>query len=292
MNHVQGRKLLHGYLEGELEAAQRARLDAHLADCADCAREVRELRKTVSLLHSLSGEEEVPPLADVVMDRIAAGEGRPSRLAVALRGITSPGAGLALAAGLAGVLVVTTVDFGPPGSPGGAPSRTPTEVADAAVAGGGDLAWPRVPRREAPAPAPAAPSRVATRTLARPPVVLDVSSAGAGRSTQRPAHFHGIAPPMPHRVVPNTVLLDLVDAELDGLLRDPGAFVEFMLGTPEGERARAIARLAARAEDRGDQAEVIRLLRAVDHPFGPHLAARFEHRAQVMASERAEAGEP
>jgi hypothetical protein len=285
VNHVQGRKLLHGYLEGELEAAQRARLDAHLAECADCAQEVRELRETVSLLHSLSGEEEAPQLADVVMDRIAAGEGRPSRLAVAFRGITSPGAGLALAAGLAGLLVFSTVQFGSPGLPGGAPSPTPADVADTTVAGGGGLARPRIQRREAPAPAP---SRVATRTLTRPPVVLDVSSAGAGRSAQRPAPFRGVAPPVPHRIVPNTVLLDLVDAELDGLLRDPDAFVALMLGTSEGERVRSIARLAARAEARGDQAEVIRRLRAVDHPFGPHLAARFEHRAQVMASERAE----
>jgi hypothetical protein len=281
VNHVQGRKLLHGYLEGELEAAQRARLDAHLGECADCAREVRELRETVSLLHSLTGEEAPPRLVDVVMDRIAAGEGRPSRLTAAFRGITSPGAGLALAAGLAGLLVFSTVEFGSPGLPGGTSSPTPTAVADAAIPGGGGLVRPRIQRREA--PAPAAPSRVATRTLTGPPVILDVSSAAAGRSAQ----FRGVAPPVPHRVVPNTVLLNLVDAELDRLLRDPDAFVALMLGTSEGERARSIARLAARAEVRGDQAEVIRRLRAVDHPFGPYLVARFEHRAQVMASERA-----
>ena len=128
MNHLQGRKLLHGYLEGELEAAQRARIDEHLAECADCARELRELRETVSLLHSLPDEEAPPRLADAVMDRIAAGEGRPSKLVLAFRGIAGPGAGLALAAGVAGLLVFSTVDFGSSGSPGGTPQPTPVGV--------------------------------------------------------------------------------------------------------------------------------------------------------------------
>jgi hypothetical protein len=271
-----------------LEAAQQAQLDAHLADCADCAREVRELREMVSLLHSLPGEEAPPRLADDVMDRIAAGEGRPSRLAVAFRGIAGPGVGLALAAGVAGLLVFSTVEFGSPGFRSAPPHATPAAVVDAAVPGGGGLGRLPMDEREAPAPAPAATTRIVTRTVTRPPVILDVSAAATGRS----AYFRGGAPKPPQEMAPNTVLLDLVDDELDRLLRDPEAFVALMRGISDGERARSIARLAARAAVRGDQAEVIRRLRAVDHPFGPHLAARFERRAQVTAAEGGARSEP
>jgi hypothetical protein len=93
-------------------------------------------------------------------------------------------------------------------------------------------------------------------------------------------------------MAPNTVLLDLVDDELDRLLRNPVAFVADMRSVSEGERARSIARLAARAAVRGDQAEVIRRLRAVDHPLAPRLAARFERRVQLTARENGARSEP
>jgi hypothetical protein len=288
VNHLPGRKLLHSYLEGEFEAAQQSRIDAHLADCADCAREVRELRETVSLLHSLPDEEAPPRLADDVMDRIAAGEGQPSRLVVAFRSIAGPSAGLALAAGVAGVLVLSTVEFSSPGPPGETLRSTPAAVADAAVPGGGGLGRLPMERREVPVRAPAAPSRIAPRTVTGPPVILDVSSAAAGRS----AYFRVDGPQLPHEMAPNTLLLDLVDEELDRLLRDPDAFVALMRDISDGERTRSIARLAARAAARGDQAEVIRRLRAVEHPFGPRLAARFERRAQVTAGESAARSQP
>jgi len=116
--HMRARRLLGDYLEGDLDLARRARVDAHLAECEECAREVRELRQTVSMLRGLPVEAP-PALADAVMARIAAGEARPSRWVRATRHFGESGGGWALAAGFAALLIVVTLEPVPLGDPRG-----------------------------------------------------------------------------------------------------------------------------------------------------------------------------
>ena len=55
-------ELVTGYLEGTLPAAERARFEAHLADCPDCTNYLDQMRRTVQLLGTLS-EETITPEA-------------------------------------------------------------------------------------------------------------------------------------------------------------------------------------------------------------------------------------
>lgn len=52
--------LLHDYLEGALDPAVRAQLDAHLADCPGCLGFVNTYRDTVSVARGLR-REDIPP---------------------------------------------------------------------------------------------------------------------------------------------------------------------------------------------------------------------------------------
>ena len=110
MIHLRARKLLGDYLEGDLELDQRARVDGHLDECGECAREVRELRHTVSMLRGLPMDVASPDVADAVMARIAAGEGRPPRWVGAYRYFSESGGGWALAAGVAALLIVVMLE--------------------------------------------------------------------------------------------------------------------------------------------------------------------------------------
>ena len=42
------------YLDGELAASARARMDRHLAECDECRRLLAGLRRTLDLLHRLT----------------------------------------------------------------------------------------------------------------------------------------------------------------------------------------------------------------------------------------------
>ena len=110
MIHLRARKLLGDYLEGDLELDQRARVDGHLDECEECAREARELRQTVSMLRGLPMDVAPPDVADAVMARIAVGEGRPPRWVAATRYFGRSGGGWALAAGVAALLIVVTLE--------------------------------------------------------------------------------------------------------------------------------------------------------------------------------------
>ena len=48
------------YIDGELEAALCAQLEAHLAECPNCQVMIDTVRKTITLYHS-SGTPELPP---------------------------------------------------------------------------------------------------------------------------------------------------------------------------------------------------------------------------------------
>ncbi len=76
MNHADIQKHMADYLEGDLSLDRRALLDAHLDECEACARELAGMRATIALLRSLPDPEIPAGLADNVMRRVRAGEGR------------------------------------------------------------------------------------------------------------------------------------------------------------------------------------------------------------------------
>lgn len=55
-------ELVTEYLEGSLPAAQRARFEAHLAECPYCRIYLEQMRATIGLLGRLT-EETIPPAA-------------------------------------------------------------------------------------------------------------------------------------------------------------------------------------------------------------------------------------
>lgn len=105
MNHSEVRVLLGDYLEGDLELAERTRLDEHLPHCPRCAQELAELRATIGLLRALPDPEPPPGLAGAVMQRVDAGEATAPILLRAVRRLAEPRLAAPLAAGLAGLAV-------------------------------------------------------------------------------------------------------------------------------------------------------------------------------------------
>jgi hypothetical protein len=77
MDHEELRERLSAHLEAELDASERDRVEEHLAGCPECRREYRELRHMVDLLRGLTPPDPPPDLADRVIERLRAGEGRP-----------------------------------------------------------------------------------------------------------------------------------------------------------------------------------------------------------------------
>ena len=166
MIHLRARKLLGDYLEGDLELDQRARVDGHLDECEECAREARELRQTVSMLRDLPMDVPPPDVADAVMARIAAGEGRPPRWVGAYRHFSESGGGWALAAGVAALLIVVTLE----------PVPTLESVVSGASQGGSDSA--RIRMFEAADPG-------VGQRVARDAGGVPVQTVGSGRSVER-----------------------------------------------------------------------------------------------------------
>lgn len=62
------RALFSALVDDELSAAERAALDAHLADCAECRRELARFSSTVSMVHALPAERAPAGFVDRVMD--------------------------------------------------------------------------------------------------------------------------------------------------------------------------------------------------------------------------------
>jgi hypothetical protein len=81
MNHEELRERLSAYLEEDLDASEQARIEEHLGGCPDCRQEYRELRHMVDLLRGLPAPDPPPDLADRVIARLRAGEGRPGLVA-------------------------------------------------------------------------------------------------------------------------------------------------------------------------------------------------------------------
>jgi anti-sigma factor RsiW len=58
--------LMTSYLDGELQGQDRARLEAHLADCPHCSEYLAQLRITVDAL----GHVEIDDLSDEAVDEL------------------------------------------------------------------------------------------------------------------------------------------------------------------------------------------------------------------------------
>ena len=55
-------ELVTDYLEGTLPESEKARLEAHLAECDGCTEYLEQMRRTIELTGRLS-EESIPPVA-------------------------------------------------------------------------------------------------------------------------------------------------------------------------------------------------------------------------------------
>ena len=114
MNCEHVRTRIGDHLEGDLELAERARVDDHLAACPACRTELRELRATVALLRGLGDPEQPAGLPEKVIARIDAGEGRPAAWVRGIWRLAEPRVAAALAAGVAGLFVLANLETGIP----------------------------------------------------------------------------------------------------------------------------------------------------------------------------------
>lgn len=78
MNCKEVRSKLSEFIDGELDAATRADVSAHIETCTGCRRELRELEETIGLLHSLEEVKVPADLAGRVRRRIAEDSARPA----------------------------------------------------------------------------------------------------------------------------------------------------------------------------------------------------------------------
>ncbi|MFN3485686.1 MAG: anti-sigma factor family protein, partial [Planctomycetota bacterium] len=61
------KELLTGYYDGELDAAEKARVERHIAGCSECLRDLGEIRSASQLVRKLAG----PRMPQEVSERIA-----------------------------------------------------------------------------------------------------------------------------------------------------------------------------------------------------------------------------
>jgi hypothetical protein len=262
VNCARVRSHLGDHLEGDLELQFRARVDEHLGRCASCAQELSELRSTVALVRNLPTPQPPAELANEVMQRIEAGEGRMRPSPAVVRHLFDPRVMAALAAGLAGFAILTGVETSWVQSPGVVPVA-PTEavVADQNAI---DL-WENTPR---------------TLTTARSiqPRLSAIERTAANRFYRPdPRHmvvgFYG-------RVDPDSQQLDL-DGQLARAKRDPRGFLRQLNGVEEPERRSRVVPLVVRASRRGDAQAVARRLRDTSHPLANTLAAEFDRKRSI-----------
>lgn len=272
MNHADAQQLLGDHLEGALAPPERARVDAHLAECTDCAHEIAELREVVGLLRSLPDPEPPPWLTTRVMARIADGEAQPSWLLRAARFLGSPSFAAPVAAGFGAVLLLATAfELRPGDLPGdrmGPSQDASLQVADTgSVVGGGTLRTRRPSVMDLPPTTRSVfpPPRVASSFAPFAPVSR---SARSDNPQGAMAAFIGSAAVDPPR--------QRLDEDLDSLLLDPSAFLDGVRGVGAGALERTLEPLVAHSADRGDALDVAHLLRGVAHPEAARVAGYFE----------------
>ena len=257
MNCARVRFHLGDHLEGDLDLRLRTQVDEHLGHCASCAREISELRSTVALLRSLPTPQPPAKLANEVMRRISAGEGRMQQTPTVIRRLFDPRVAAALAAGLAGLAILTSVEINwiqPPEVIAVAPTEAAT--ADPNAIETWETSPPALAAARSTQPRLAAIEQAAAHRFYRP----DPRSLVVG--------FYG-------RVDPDLQQLDL-DGQLDRAKLDPGGFLRQLDAIAEPERRSRIAPLVIRAGRRGDAQLVARRLRTALHPLASALAAEFD----------------
>ncbi len=249
-------------MEDDLRADERDQVQAHVASCAICDRDLSELRDTVALLHGLRDQEPPPLLADAVMSRIRAGEAEPPRLRRVLSRFADPGTGLALAAGVAGLLVFATLEPLRIQLPGRDPAETREATKLPVIPTIADYAGPAVPRYRGP-----------VQTLAAQPMM--------NNPVRRMAAFGpGLSIPESAMPVPWPSLGD----ELNHLRFNPQAYVMQLNSLSPDERSRTLARLANHAVKRNAAFEAFYLLRFANQPGNLRQSEAFEKRAQLVIS--------
>ncbi len=248
--------MLSNYLDDELHADERSRLETHLADCVECGYELSELEQTVALLRGLPEAAAPTGLADGVMARVRAGEAEPSRWGRAIQRFADPGTGLALAAGVAGLVVFAA--FEPvrvplPGSAGSEPQRVSPP-----------------------------PTQIVQRPQAESGVPVQTVSQGSG-----PARTAGFSQGLASRSRPTlgATRVPRLDAELKWLLFDPEApeaKVMELRQVSARERVRLLRLLAAQAIETNEDLEAFYRIRSVRQPGALRMAHVFEREVEAM----------
>jgi predicted anti-sigma-YlaC factor YlaD len=259
MNHEELRERLSAYLEADLEESERVRIEEHLRGCPDCRREYRELRHTVDLLRSLPEPDPPPELADRVIARLRAGEGRPGPVArlqarlwdVSESSWSTPLA--AVAAGLVALAIVRGVDVSveiPGWTSSGADPRA--EIAS----GTGDLLSERSAGTRP--MAAAAPQPRMGEVVS--PLLACLRAGGPTRSAFGPGD------PCDHW-----------DSWMVGLgMRDAPAFVIEVEAVPAPDRERVLGRIGDFAIRSGSAPLLAGTLRSAGDPRAARIANRIE----------------
>jgi len=207
-----------------------------------------ELARLVAVLRSLPEPPATPDLAREILARIAADGSRPRVVYGAfgaLRRLARPEVAGLLAAGLAALFAAVL-----------APESTPSSLR--VVPGATDEGLAMHARRRAPLIRP----QYVTAALAQPAAV--------------------VAPRFrPERAPIDDSIDSRLDHQLNQLMLDPTAFAERL--EQLAQRDQFIARLAARAAERGDAAEIAFRVRDSQHPLARQLVDRLL-RATLVAS--------
>ena len=206
-----------------------------------------ELARVVALLRSLPEPTSSPDLAQQILARVAAEQSRPRvvhGVFGALRRLSMPQVGGLLAAGIAGLYAVVL-----------APESTPSVLRVIADSGEAPIVAP-VPRRPG---------------LIRPHYV----TAALSQTSVPVPRFR------PERAPIEDSIAARLDHQLNQLMMDPTAFALRLAQLEQPDQF--IARLADRAAERGDAAEIAFLVRESPHPLAGLLVDRLL-RAQLVAS--------
>jgi hypothetical protein len=266
MEHEKLRERLSAYLEADLDARERTRIKEHLSECPDCRREYRELRHMVDLLRGLPAPDSPPDLADRVIGRLRAGEGRPSLMArcqawvsrIAETPWSTPVA--AVAFGLGALAILRGVDVS---------LEIPGWTHSAAV--------PRV--EIASEPAARLPARSARTTRRMGP---SAETDAAGVISPMLICLRGGGPARPE-VGPGDPC-DQWHSWMVGLgMRDAPAFVVEVEAVPAPDRERILGRIGDFATRSGSAPLLAGTLRSAGDPRAARLANRIE-RTGVVSS--------
>jgi hypothetical protein len=250
MTHADVRRQLSEYLEGDLSERDEERVRAHLEECAECGAELRVLRRLVRELRELGSVEPPRDLADAVVARLRAGEGRRPRLRLGFleRLSASWMVPLVAAAGLGAIALLEGVDgqgtsVAPWGDPFQAIRETGVPVA-------------RMGRRASVQTASLGPE--AARSGALPPIASCLEGAPRGAATAEAcaawySWFVAMA------------------------LEDSRGFVHEVEHLPAPAREPWLRRLADFAQRSGSAPLVGRELRKSRDPQAAVIASRFEY---------------